>query len=61
MLYARYRVPEYWVVDPDARSVTVLTLAGEQYEELPYKADGTVRSLILPDLSLTLEAVFKGV
>src|SRR3954469_10388855 len=60
-LYAGYRVPEYWVVDPDVRSVTVLTLAGDKYEEIPHNADNTVRSLVLPDLSLTLEAVFKGV
>ena len=61
MLYACYRVSEYLVVDPDARSVTVLTLAGDHYEEIPHNADGTVRSLVLPDLNLSLEAVFKGI
>jgi len=59
-LYARYRVPEYWVVDPDSRSVAVLTLAGGQYQELSREADGTIRSVVLPDLSLTLAEVFKG-
>ena len=36
-LYARFGVQEYWIVDPDARSVTVLTLAGDHYEEVPAK------------------------
>jgi Uma2 family endonuclease len=61
LLYARYQVPEYWIVDPDARSVAVLSLIGGQYEEISHNADGTLRSLVLPDLILTVEAVFKGV
>jgi Uma2 family endonuclease len=60
-LYARFRVAEYWIVEPDARSVTVLTLAGDRYEDIPASADGTVRSLVLPELHLALEAVFEGV
>ncbi len=60
-VYARFNVPEYWIIDPDARSVTVLTLTSDHYEEISPNADGTVRSLVLPDLSLTFEAVFKGV
>ena len=31
-LYARYRVPFYWIVDPIGRSVQALRLTGEVYE-----------------------------
>lgn len=60
-IYARFNVPEYWVVDPDARSVAVLALAGDRYEEIPPNPDGTLPSLVLPELNLTIAAVFKGV
>ena len=37
-LYARYGVPFYWIVDPDARTMQALRLSGESYE-----ADGQAR------------------
>jgi Uma2 family endonuclease len=60
-LYARFGVQEYWIVDPETRSVTVLALTAHRYEEIPADADGTIRSGVLPDLSLAPEAVSKGV
>jgi Uma2 family endonuclease len=59
-LYARFRVREYWIVDPGARSVTVLALAGDRYEEVPALDNGTIRSRVLPDLVLAPAAAFKG-
>lgn len=31
--YAAARIPEYWIVDPDTATVTVLVLAGDEYRE----------------------------
>jgi len=59
-LYAEFRVPEYWVVDPEERTVTVLALAGDRYESVPIEEDGMIRSRVLSGLTLGLPAVFKS-
>ena len=59
-LYAVFGVPEYWVVDPEERTVTVLALTGDRYESVPVGEDGMIRSRVLPGLTVGLPAVFKG-
>ncbi|MBW3631733.1 MAG: Uma2 family endonuclease [Chloroflexi bacterium] len=59
-LYARFGVQEYWIVDPDARTITVLALTGDKYETVPLADDDMIQSRVLPGLSLTLTAVFMG-
>ena len=60
-LYARFGVQEYWIVDPDARSVAVLALAGDKYESVPSGESGAIQSRLLPGLTLTPEDLFMGV
>jgi Uma2 family endonuclease len=57
-LYARFGVREYWLVDHDARSVTVLALADGRYAAVAPHDDGGIRSRVLPGLQLTLAQVF---
>lgn len=59
-LYARFRVPEYWIVDPGARIVTGLTIAEGGYEQVPVGEGGMIESRVLPGLKLSLEQVFAG-
>ena len=59
-IYARFRVREYWIVDPNVRSVRVLTLTGDRYLEIPVGADSSIRSVVLPGQELAAEAVFRG-
>ena len=60
-LYARFGVQEYWIVDPSARSVSVLVLTGDHFEPVALGEEGAIRSRLLPELKLTLEEVFAGV
>jgi Uma2 family endonuclease len=48
--YAAGGVPEYWIVDPVARTMTFLRLADGTYHEQPLMADGSYRPAHLPGL-----------
>jgi Uma2 family endonuclease len=59
--YAQAAIPEYWIVDPQERRITVLVLDGEQY-----RADGEYHpgqmacSKLLDGLEIDVAAVFKA-
>jgi Uma2 family endonuclease len=58
-MFARYGVREYWLVDPDARTIDVYALAGEAYG-LAQSASGsdTARSTVLEGFSVNVRAIF---
>ena len=58
-IYAEHGVGEYWIVDPDTRTVSVMTLEGKDFREVgQYFATDTLSSPTLPGLALDLSSIF---
>ena len=58
-LYAQYGVPEYWLVDPDTHTVTVLLLDDGDFEEVArYGAGKMLTSPTLPGFTVNLDDLF---
>jgi len=57
--YAEAGIPEYWIVDPRDRSVTVLTLVDHAYREHGRFVPGQeATSALLPDFTVATAAIF---
>ena len=57
--YARGGVPEYWIVDPDSRTIEVLMLDGGEYQSQGvYRGKATLPSQIVPGLLVHVEQFF---
>ena len=58
-VYEQAGVPEYWLVDPGSLSVEVFRLEEGTYRPAGYlEGRGTVRSPLLPDVSVNVERLF---
>jgi Uma2 family endonuclease len=57
-LYRRFGVPEYWVIDPVARSVTIFALENDRYVDLP-AGGGIARSRAISGLGLIVADLFE--
>jgi Uma2 family endonuclease len=58
-LYAKYGVREYWVIDPDGKTVEVLAWTGTGYRtEAIVPRAGTLNSPLFPDLNLNTAEIF---
>lgn len=59
--YAAAGIPEYWIVDPELRQVTVLILDGDAYREHGVFASGSeATSALLPGFSVAVDEVFAA-
>ncbi len=60
-LYARFGVPEYWLIDPDGERVEVYRLAGDQYPTPTLLEAGTTLTTdLLPALSIDVAALLAA-
>jgi Uma2 family endonuclease len=59
--YAKAKVPEYWIVDPKKRTITVLVLADEAYEEHGvFKEGDEAASKLLKGFKVAVSDVFAA-
>lgn len=61
-LYARFTVPEYWIVNPEAHTVEVLVLEEGRYRSFGrYSGKQTLPSRVVPSLAIPVEKFFASV
>lgn len=59
--YAKAGISEYWVVDPELKTITVLTLDGDTYKTHGEFQPGTAAdSVLLPGLQIDVTATFAA-
>jgi Uma2 family endonuclease len=58
-VYARFGVQEYWIVDPDEYTLTILSPQGDQFQSAPTGDDGRPISRLFPHLVLDLAKIFQ--
>ena len=57
--YAEAEIPEYWIVDPQERKVTVLALRGAEYQEYGvFFVGDTATSVLLPGFQIQVNELF---
>jgi Uma2 family endonuclease len=59
-LYARSGVLEYWIADPEERTLVVNILEGQSYVPVSPDTEGRIASLALPGLRVDPATVFTG-
>jgi Uma2 family endonuclease len=59
--YAKARIPEYWIVDPEQHQITVLTLKGTRYSvHGKFGRGDQATSVLLSGFSVTVNGVFAA-
>jgi len=59
--YARAGIAEYWIVDPQENTITILTLDGQTYREHGVFGPGSqAASVLLPGFVVSVDAVFAA-
>ncbi|WP_444550782.1 Uma2 family endonuclease [Candidatus Magnetomonas plexicatena] len=59
-IYERYKVPEYWLVLPEFKTVEILTIEGDKYKLHSVAAfEGVVTSKVIEGLQVNISEIFE--
>ena len=58
--YQALGIPEYWIIDPQAKLVTVLVLKNGSYEKQEFRSNEQIVSETFPELKLTAAQVLQA-
>ncbi|NJK62424.1 MAG: Uma2 family endonuclease [Synechococcaceae cyanobacterium SM2_3_1] len=58
--YSVLEIPEYWIVDPLANKITILTLTEGWYDGTEFPPLEVIHSPTFPELILTVEQILQG-
>ena len=59
--YAEGNVPEYWIVNPQSETISVLRLSDKAYQEAGiYRRGESATSVLRPDFSVAVSEVFDS-
>ena len=59
--YAEAHVPEYWIVNPQTDSITVLRLQGDCYQDAGiYRRGQIAASVLMPEFAVAVDEVFNA-
>ncbi len=59
--YEAIGIPEYWIIDPERQTVTVLVLHGSQYQEHGvFRGEGAIASPGFPQFQLTANQILTA-
>lgn len=59
-LYARFGIPEYWIVDPDRSRLNAYSLIDRAYVSIEEDVPGQMRSRVFQGLVLAVDSLFGG-
>ncbi|KWT78234.1 Uma2 family endonuclease [Candidatus Magnetominusculus xianensis] len=58
-IYEKYRVPEYWIVMPEPKTIEILTIEGDKYKLHSFAAiEGSVTSKVIEGLQINISDIF---
>ena len=59
--YAEAGVPEYWIINPQTETITVLRLEGNSFKEAgAYRRGQLAASVLMPEFSVVVDDVFNA-
>ena len=57
--YAVREIPEYWIIDPKTKKVSILLLVSGFYEVAEFTQEQEIKSSLFPELKLTVKQIFE--